>query len=434
MFTIVDVLAREILDSRGNPTIEAQVELSGGARAHASVPSGASTGAHEAVELRDGMLKRYLGKGVQKAAENVMTRIADLIIGMDAQNQADVDTAMISLDGTDNKQNLGANAILAVSLATAKAAAIQADMPLYRYIGGCSARTLPVPMMNIINGGKHADNSINLQEFMIMPTGASTFKEALRMSAEVFHYLKDILKKEGYSTAIGDEGGFAPNLKADEEAIELILKAVTASGYKPGQDFMLAIDAAATELYEAAIKKGSERQYYFWKSKEMKTAENMVSYWEKLCGQYPIISLEDGLAEDDWAGWKYLTERLGKKIQLVGDDLFVTNTKRLKKGIEQQTANSILVKVNQIGTLTETTDAVTTANRAGYTAIISHRSGETEDVTIADLAVAFNSGLIKAGAPSRTDRVAKYNQLLRIEEELGLTAYYPGRNAFFNLK
>ena len=434
MFTIVDVFAREILDSRGNPTVEAQVELSGGSRAHASVPSGASTGAYEAAELRDGMLKRYMGRGVQKAVENVITSIADLVIGMDAQNQADVDTAMISLDGTENKQNLGANAILAVSLAVAKAAAIQADMPLYRYIGGCSARTLPVPMMNIINGGKHADNSVNLQEFMIMPTGASTFREALRMSAEVFHHLKDVLKRKGYGTAVGDEGGFAPNLKADEEAVELILEAITASGYKHGQDFMLAIDAAATELYDAAVKKGSEGQYYFWKSNEMKTAENMVSYWEKLCGQYPIISLEDGLSEDDWAGWKYLTERLGKKIQLVADDLFVTNTKRLKKGIDQQTANSILIKVNQIGTLTETIDAVATANRAGYTAIISHRSGETEDVTIADLAVAFNAGQIKTGAPSRTDRVAKYNQLLRIEEELGLTAYYPGKNAFFNLR
>jgi enolase len=434
MFTIVDVFAREILDSRGNPTVEAQVELSGGSRAHASVPSGASTGAHEAVELRDGDPNRYLGRGVQKAVDYIQTEIADLVIGMDAQNQVEVDTAMITLDGTENKQRLGANAILAVSLAIAKAAAMQSDMPLFRYIGGCAAHMLPVPMMNIINGGKHADNSVNLQEFMIMPTGAKNFKEALQMSAEVFHNLKSVLKSKGYSTSVGDEGGFAPNLKADEEAIALILEAVQKSGFHAGQDFMIAIDAAATELFDAARSNGDEGKYLFWKSNETKSVEEMVAFWEKLCSQYPIISLEDGLSEDDWAGWNLLTERLGKKIQLVGDDLFVTNTARLKKGILDQTANSILIKVNQIGTLTETLQAVSMAHRAGYTAIISHRSGETEDVTIADLSVALNAGQIKTGAPSRTDRVAKYNQLLRIEEELGLTAQYPGKSAFFNLK
>ncbi len=434
MFTIVDVFAREILDSRGNPTVEAQVELSGGSRAHASVPSGASTGAHEAVELRDNDPKRYLGKGVQKAVENIQTEIADMLIGMDAQNQVDIDTSLIALDGTENKEKLGANAILAVSLAVAKAAAIQSDLPLFRYIGGCAARTLPVPMMNIINGGKHADNSVNLQEFMIMPVGASSFKQALQMSAEVFHHLKSVLKSKGYSTSVGDEGGFAPNLKADEEAIALILEAVQKSGYQPGRDFMIAIDAAATELYEEAKSSGSEGKYLFWKTGQTKTVEEMVAFWEDLCRQYPIVSLEDGLAEDDWEGWHILNSRLGKKIQLVGDDLFVTNTKRLSRGIQEHTANSILIKVNQIGTLTETLQAVSMAHRAGYTAIISHRSGETEDVTIADLSVALNAGQLTTGAPSRTDRVAKYNQLLRIEEELGLTAQYPGQTAFFNLK
>ncbi len=434
MFTIVDVFAREILDSRGNPTVEAQVSLSGGASAQASVPSGASTGKFEAVELRDGEADRYLGRGVKKAVDNVNNEIAELVIGMDAQNQADIDIAMNALDGTPNKSKLGANAILSVSLAAAKAAAIQSEMPLYRYIGGCNARTLPVPMMNILNGGKHADNSVDIQEFMIMPTGAQSFRNALRMSAEVFHNLKSVLKAKGYSTSVGDEGGYAPNLKSNEEAIEVILEAIAKAGYKPGVDFMIAIDAAASEMYEAASKNGQEGKYFFWKSDMIKTPEEMVNFWENLCTQYPVISLEDGLAEEDWHGWKALTQRLGGKIQLVGDDLFVTNTERLGRGIKEGVANSILIKVNQIGTLTETLEAVAMANNAGYTAVISHRSGETEDVTIADLAVAVCSGQIKTGAPSRTDRVAKYNQLLRIDEELALTAKYPGLQAFFNLK
>ncbi len=434
MFTIVDVFAREILDSRGNPTVEAQVELSGGTTAHAAVPSGASTGKFEAVELRDGDTERYLGRGVKKAVDNVNNTIADLIIGMDAHSQADIDYAMIAHDDTPNKSNLGANAMLAVSLAVAKAAAIQSEMPLYRYIGGCNARKLPVPMMNIINGGKHADNSVDVQEFMIMPVGAQRFKKALQMSAEVFHHLKRVLKSKGYSTAVGDEGGYAPNLKSNEEAIEVILEAITLAGYKPGGDFFIAIDAAATEMYEAAKENGEEGQYLFWKSGMVKTADEMVLFWEKLCKQYPIISLEDGLAEEDWQGWKLLTQELGSRIQLVGDDLFVTNTERLSKGIKNNISNSILIKVNQIGTLTETLEAIEMANRAGYTAIVSHRSGETEDVTIADLSVAMNAGQIKTGAPSRSDRVAKYNQLLRIEEELGLTAIYPGKDAFFNLR
>ena len=434
MFTIVDVFAREILDSRGNPTVEAQVALSGGANAHASVPSGASTGQFEAVELRDGIENRYLGRGVKKAVENVNNIIADMIIGLDAHNQADIDYAMIAHDDTPNKSNLGANAMLAVSLAVAKAAAIQSEMPLYRYIGGCNARKLPVPMMNIINGGKHADNSVDIQEFMIMPVGAKSFSSALQMSAEVFHTLKKVLKSKGYSTSVGDEGGYAPNLKSNEEAIDVILEAVTLAGYKPGDEFFIAIDAAATEMYEAAKENGDEGKYLFWKSGIKKSAEDMVDFWEKLCRQYPIISLEDGLSEEDWAGWKVLTKELGNKIQLVGDDLFVTNTKRLSKGIIGGVSNSILIKVNQIGTLTETLEAIEMANRAGFTAIVSHRSGETEDVTIADLSVAVNAGQIKTGAPSRTDRVAKYNQLLRIEEELGLTAIYPGKEAFFNLK
>jgi len=432
MFTIVDVFAREILDSRGNPTVEAQVELSGGATAHASVPSGASTGQFEAVELRDGISERYLGRGVKRAVENVNNIIADMIIGLEANNQVDIDYAMISHDDTSNKSSLGANAMLAVSLAVAKAAAVQCELPLYRYIGGCNARKLPVPMMNILNGGKHADNSVDIQEFMIMPVGAHRFSSALQMSAEVFHYLKKVLKSKGYSTAVGDEGGYAPNLKSNEEAIEVILEAVTLAGYKPGDDFYIAIDAAATEMYEAA-KENGEEGYLFWKSNMLKTAEDMVTFWEKLCRQYPIISLEDGLSEEDWQGWKLLTKELGSKVQLVGDDLFVTNTERLSKGIRNNISNSILIKVNQIGTLTETLEAIEMANRAGFTSIVSHRSGETEDVTIADLSVAVNAGQIKTGAPSRTDRVAKYNQLLRIEEELGLTAIYPGREAFFNL-
>ncbi len=434
MFTIVDVFAREILDSRGNPTVEAQVELSGGATAHASVPSGASTGQFEAVELRDGNQDRYLGRGVKKAVENVNNIIADMIIGLDAHNQVDIDYAMIAHDDTSNKSNLGANAMLAVSLAVAKAAAIQSEMPLYRYIGGCNARKLPVPMMNILNGGKHADNSVDIQEFMIMPVGAQSFGSALQMSAEVFHTLKKVLKSKGYSTSVGDEGGYAPNLKSNEEAIDVILEAVTLAGYKPGDEFYIAIDAAATEMYEAAKENGEEGKYLFWKSGIKKSAEDMVDFWEKLCRQYPIISLEDGLSEEDWQGWKMLTKQLSGKIQLVGDDLFVTNTKRLAKGISSGVSNSILIKVNQIGTLTETLEAIEMANRAGFTAIVSHRSGETEDVTIADLSVAVNAGQIKTGAPSRTDRVAKYNQLLRIEEELGLTAIYPGKDAFFNLK
>ncbi len=434
MFTIVDVFAREILDSRGNPTVEAQVELSGGASAQASVPSGASTGKFEAVELRDGSEERYLGRGVKRAVENVNNDIAELLIGMDAQNQADIDIAMIALDGTPNKSKLGANAILAVSLAVAKAAAIQCETPLYRYIGGCNARTLPVPMMNILNGGKHADNSVDIQEFMIMPVGTQTFRTALRMSAEVFHYLKKVLKAKGYSTSVGDEGGYAPNLKSNEEAIEVILEAITQAGYKPKEDFMIAVDAAASEMYEAAKAGGQDGKYFFWKSGQTRTAEEMVSFWENLCMQYPIISLEDGLAEEDWQGWRLLTQRLGGKVQIVGDDLFVTNTERLSRGIKENIANSILIKVNQIGTLTETLEAVNMAHRSGYTAVISHRSGETEDTTIADLAVGVCAGQIKTGAPSRTDRVAKYNQLLRIDEELALTAVYPGMNAFFNIR
>jgi len=433
MFIIADVFAREILDSRGNPTVEAQVELSGGAMGRASVPSGASTGRFEAVELRDGDKGRYLGRGVGKAVENVNDVISELVIGMDARNQADIDYAMIARDDTGNKSCLGANAMLAVSLAVAKAAAIQSELPLYRYIGGSNARKLPVPMMNIINGGKHADNSVDVQEFMIMPVGAPSFKKALQMSAEVFHHLKAVLKEKGYSTSVGDEGGYAPNLKSNEEAIETILEAIVRAGHQPGKDFMLAIDAAATEMYDAAKEKGQEGRYLFWKSGRSFSADEMIKYWEKLCGQYPIISLEDGLAEEDWTGWRELTRQLGGKVQLVGDDLFVTNTQRLSRGIRERVSNSILIKVNQIGTLTETLEAVEMANRAGMTAIVSHRSGETEDVTIADLAVAVNAGQIKTGAPSRTDRVAKYNQLLRIEEELGLMAVYPGRDAFFNL-
>jgi enolase len=433
MFTIADVFAREILDSRGNPTVEAQVELSGGARGRASVPSGASTGQFEAVELRDGDKKRYLGRGVEKAVQNVNDVIADLIIGMDARGQSDIDYAMITRDDSKDKSDLGANAMLAVSLAVAKAAAMQADLPLYRYVGGCGARRLPVPMMNIINGGKHADNSVDIQEFMIMPIGADSFKKALQMCAEVFHHLKSVLKDEGYSTSVGDEGGYAPNLKSNEEAIETILKAVGRAGYLPGKDIMLAIDAAATEMYDAAKAAGEEGRYLFWKSGHSLSADEMISYLEKLCNAYPIISLEDGLAEEDWCGWQQLARKLGDRLQLVGDDLFVTNTQRLSRGIRERSCNSILIKVNQIGTLTETLEAVEMANRAGMTAIVSHRSGETEDVTIADLAVAVNAGQIKTGAPSRTDRVAKYNQLLRIEEELGLTAEYPGQAAFFNL-
>ncbi|MDD3693367.1 MAG: phosphopyruvate hydratase [Oscillospiraceae bacterium] len=430
---IEDVFAREVLDSRGNPTVEAEVVVEGGFVGRAAVPSGASTGAFEACELRDDDKSRYLGKGVEKAVANINEEIADLICGMNVFEQATIDNAMIELDGTPNKSRLGANAMLAVSLACAKAAAEALDISLYKYIGGCNAKTLPVPMMNIINGGKHADNSVSCQEFMIMPVGAPSFREALRMCAEVFHNLKKVLSARGYSTAVGDEGGFAPNLKSDEEALIVIVEAIEKAGYKPYDDFRIALDPASTEMYEEAKAKGKEGCYYFWKTDVMKTREQMVDFWVDWVNKYPIISIEDGMAEEDWEGWKMLTEKLGDKVQLVGDDLFVTNTQRLAKGIKMSVANSILIKVNQIGTLTETLDAIQMANRAGYTAVTSHRSGETEDVTIADIAVATNSGQIKTGAPSRTDRVAKYNQLLRIEEELGDVAVYPGLNAWFNL-
>jgi len=431
---IENIVAREILDSRGNPTVEVEVYVEGGFVGRAAVPSGASTGAFEAVELRDGDKSRYLGKGVQKAVDNVNDIIAPEIIGMNVFDQVLIDRTMIELDGTPNKSKLGANAILGVSLAVAKAAAEALGLPLYQYIGGTNAKVLPVPMMNIINGGKHADNSVTIQEFMIMPIGAESFKQALQWCAEVFHNLKSVLKSKGYSTAVGDEGGFAPNLKSDEEAIQVILEAIEKAGFKAGEQFRIAIDAASTEMYEEAKAKGKEGMYYWWKTDKWLTREEMVSFWEEMCNKYPIISIEDGVAEEDWEGWKLLTEKLGKKVQLVGDDLFVTNTQRLKKGIELGVANSILIKVNQIGTLTETLEAIEMANRAGYTAVTSHRSGETEDATIADIAVATNSGQIKTGAPSRTDRVAKYNQLLRIEEELGDVAEYPGLAAWFNLK
>ncbi len=431
---IESVFAREILDSRGNPTVEVEVIVEGGFVGRAAVPSGASTGAFEAVELRDGDKGRYLGKGVEKAVDNVNNIIAPEVEGMNVFDQVAIDRLMIALDGTPNKGKLGANAILGVSLAVAKAAAEAIGLSLYQYIGGVNSKILPVPMMNIINGGKHADNSVNIQEFMVMPVGATSFKQALQWSAEVFHNLKKVLSSKGYSTAVGDEGGFAPNLKTDEEAIQVILEAVEKAGFKPGADFRIAIDAAATEMYEEAKKIGEEGKYLFWKSNILKTKEEMVAYWAELAEKYPIISLEDAVSEEDWEAWKLLTDKLGSKIQLVGDDLFVTNTERLKKGIELGVANSILIKVNQIGTLTETLEAIEMANRAGYTAVTSHRSGETEDATIADIAVATNSGMIKTGAPSRTDRVAKYNQLLRIEEELGEIAEYPGLNAWFNLK
>ena len=431
---IESVFAREILDSRGNPTVEVEVIVEGGIMGRAAVPSGASTGAFEAVELRDGDKNRYLGKGVENAVDNVNTIIAPEVEGMNVLDQVAIDELMISLDGTPNKGKLGANAILGVSMACAHAAAEALGLSLYQYIGGVNAKTLPVPMMNILNGGKHADNNVNIQEFMIMPVGADSWREALRMCAEVFHNLKKVLKDKGYNTAVGDEGGFAPNLQKDEEALQVIVEAITKAGYKPGDEFKIAIDAAATEMYEEAKAKGKEGCYYFWKTDIMKTREEMVEFWAEMAEKYPIISLEDGVAEEDWDAWKLLTEKLGNKIQLVGDNLFVTNTERLKKGIDMGVANSILIKVNQIGTLTETLDAIKMANRAGYTAVVSHRSGETEDVTIADLVVAMNAGQIKTGAPSRTDRVAKYNQLLRIEEELGDISEYLGHEAFFNLK
>ena len=431
---IQDVWARQILDSRGYPTLEVEVMVDGGYVGLAAVPSGASTGSFEAVELRDGKKGYYMGKSVETAVNNVNTELRDLVVGMNALDQVKIDREMIKLDGTPNKGRFGANAILGVSLAVAKAAASALGVPLYNYIGGCNANTLPVPMMNVLNGGKHADNSVNVQEFMIMPIGAPSFKEALRMCVEVFHTLKAVLKEKGYSTAVGDEGGFAPNLSSDEEALQYLEEAIKKAGYKPGKDFGIAIDAAATEMYDEANKIGKKGCYYFWKTKQLFTRDEMIAYWEEMSNKYCIVSLEDGLSEEDWDGWKLLTEKLGNKIQLVGDDLFVTNTTRLEKGIKNQVSNSILIKVNQIGTLTETLEAIQMANRAGYTAVTSHRSGETEDVTIADIAVATNSGQIKTGAPSRTDRVAKYNQLLRIEEELGSEAKFLGKDTFFNLK
>ena len=432
--TIEYVTAREILDSRGNPTVEVDVYLADGSMGRAAVPSGASTGAHEAVELRDGDKDRYLGKGVLKAVENVNEEIAPEVIDLDATDQVGIDNLMIELDGTPNKARLGANAILGVSLAVAKAAAISLGQPLYKYIGGVSARELPVPMMNILNGGKHADNNVDLQEFMAMPVGAESFAEALRMGAEVFHNLKSVLKAKGLNTSVGDEGGFAPNLQTNDEAIEVIVEAIKKAGYTPGKDVCIALDPASTELWDEAAKKGEEGKYYFWKSDMMKTSDEMVDFYAGLADKYPIISLEDGMAEDDWDGWKKLTDRIGSRVQIVGDDLFVTNTERLKKGIELGSANSILIKLNQIGTLTETLAAMEMAKRNNFTAVVSHRSGETEDSTIADVAVAMNAGQIKTGAPSRTDRVAKYNQLMRIEEELGEEAVFPGMGAFYNLK
>ncbi|TAH73782.1 MAG: phosphopyruvate hydratase [Anaerolineaceae bacterium] len=429
-FKIVKVIGREILDSRGNPTVEAEVILEDGSMGRAAVPSGASTGAFEAVELRDGDKSRYLGNGVKKAVENINTSIASALHGMDASNQAELDATMIKLDGTPNKGKLGANAILGVSMAAAKAVAASLNIPLYRYIGGVNAKTLPVPMMNIINGGKHADSSLNIQEFMIMPVGAKTFSQALEQSTTVFHTLKKLLKNDGYVTAVGDEGGFAPKFNSDTEALDYIVKAIEAAGYVPGEDFYIAIDAAATEMYEEAKKAGREGEYLFWKSGEYKTIDQMVDFWDEICNKYPVISLEDGLNEEDWEGWKKLTERIGNKIQLVGDDLFVTNTERIEKGVEGDISNSVLIKVNQIGTLTETLDSIEMAKNNKWTAVVSHRSGETEDVTLADIAVATNAGQIKTGAPSRTDRVAKYNQLLRIEQELGENAVYPGKKAF----
>ena len=426
MTDIVKVVGREILDSRGNPTVEADVFLADGSMGRAAVPSGASTGVHEAVELRDGDKDRYLGKGTQKAAANVNTHLGPHLLGMDASRQAEVDHAMIALDGTPNKGNLGANAILAVSMATARAAAASQLTPLYRYLGGVNACLLPVPMMNIINGGAHSDNSVDMQEFMVAPHGAETFAEGLRWGAEIFHTLKKVLHKKGYSTSVGDEGGFAPNLKSNEEALEVVMEAIEQAGYTPGDQVSITLDPAMSELWDAGKEK-----YVMKKSKSGEfTREEMVAFWAGLCEKYPIISIEDGMAEDDWDGWKLMTEVLGNKIQLVGDDLFVTNIERLGRGIEKGIANSILIKVNQIGTLTETLQAIAMAHHAGYTAISSHRSGETEDSFIADLAVGTSVGQIKTGSASRTDRIAKYNQLLRIEEELGSQAKYAGRKAF----
>jgi phosphopyruvate hydratase len=429
MSYIEDVLAREVLDSRGNPTIEVEIYLEDGSTGSAIVPSGASTGIFEAVELRDGDKGRYLGKGVQKAVDNVNDIIAEEIIGMNVFDQVGLDNALIELDGTDNKGKLGANAILGVSLAAAHAAANSLGLPLFQYIGGVNGKLLPVPMMNILNGGQHADNNVDIQEFMVMPVGAESFKEGLRMGAEVFHNLKSVLKEKGMNTAVGDEGGFAPNLSSNEEAIEVIVEAIKKAGYEPGKDVKIALDVAASGMYDEATK-----TYDFAGEGVKRTVAEMVDYYDMLTSKYPVISIEDGLAEDDWEGWKLLTDRLGKRVQLVGDDLFVTNTARLAKGISLGVANAILIKVNQIGTLTETLDAIEMAKKAGYTAIVSHRSGETEDVTIADIVVGINAGQIKTGAPSRTDRVAKYNQLLRLEEILDISAQYAGHDAFYNLK
>ena len=429
MAFIADVMAREVLDSRGNPTVEVEILLDDGTTGRAMVPSGASTGVHEAVELRDGDKGRYLGKGTQQAVENVNTIIADNIIGYEVFDQPGLDRLLIDLDGTPNKGKLGANAILGVSMAAARAAAESVGLPLFQYLGGVNGKVLPTPMMNILNGGSHADNTVDIQEFMIMPVGAPTFKEALRMGAEVFHALKAVLKAKGMNTAVGDEGGFAPDLSTNEEAIQVIIEAIEKAGYKPGDDVKIALDVAASEFYDA------EADIYNLTGEGVsRKAAEMVAYYEMLCDKYPIISIEDGLAEDDWEGWKLLTEKLGKKVQLVGDDLFVTNTERLAAGIEKGIGNSILIKVNQIGTLTETFDAIEMAKKAGYTAVVSHRSGETEDTTIADIVVGLNAGQIKTGSLSRTDRIAKYNQLLRIEEILDGSAQYAGNDAFYNLK
>ncbi|HHT72338.1 MAG TPA: phosphopyruvate hydratase [Firmicutes bacterium] len=424
---IEDVVAREVLDSRGNPTVEVEVYLADGSVGRAIVPSGASTGAFEAVELRDGDKGRFLGKGVLKAVENVEEIIAPELIGMDATDQIAIDNLMIELDGTPNKGKLGANAILGVSLAVARAAAQSLGMPLYRYIGGVNAYQLPVPMMNILNGGAHADNNVDIQEFMIMPVGAKSFREALRMGAEVFHNLKKVLSSKGLNTAVGDEGGFAPNLGSNEEAIQVIMEAIEQAGYKPGEDVCLALDVASTELFK-------DGKYHLEGEGKVLDTDGMIAFYENLVNKYPIVSIEDALSEDEWDAWKKLTDAIGDRVQLVGDDLFVTNTERLRKGIAEGVANSILIKVNQIGTLTETLNAIEMAKRAGYTAVVSHRSGESEDTTIADLVVAVNAGQIKTGAPSRTDRVAKYNQLLRIEEQLDENAAYPGIKTFYNLK
>ena len=428
MSEITDIYAREILDSRGNPTVEVEVYLESGAMGRAAVPSGASTGEREALELRDGDKSRYLGKGVLKAVENVNEVIAEALIGWEASDQAGIDRKLLEVDGTDFKSKLGANALLGVSLACAKAAAEEAALPLYQYLGGANAKELPLPMMNIINGGEHADNNVDIQEFMIMPAGADSFREALRIGAEIFHALKKVLKARGYNTSVGDEGGFAPDLKSNEEALEVIMEAIGEAGYKAGEDVLLALDVASSELY----KDGK----YILENEEQpeKSAAELVDFYEDLVNRYPIISIEDGMAENDWEGWKLLTERLGKRIQLVGDDLFVTNTKILREGIDKDIANSILIKVNQIGTLTETLEAIEMAKRAGYTAVVSHRSGETEDTTISDLAVATNAGQIKTGSLCRTDRVCKYNQLLRIEDELAEVAVFNGAEVFYNLR